>query len=111
MDNLAKNKERKFTAGLNRRYKLIAHIPTPAMDDDDWLKITYTFTRNMPKNIKDEAETAKALQGITSKETQLSVLSVVKNPKEELEKIDIEEGLSEYPLYEERTADDNPGTE
>ena len=102
MDNLANAKERKFTAGLQKRYKLIAHTPLPNMAEDDWLGISYKFTRNVPKNVKEEAEVARALQGITSRETQLSVLSVVHDPKAELEKIDSEEGLSDYPMYEDR---------
>lgn len=102
MDNLANVKERKFTAGLQKRYKLIAHTPLPNMADDDWMKISYTFTRNLPKNVKEEAETARALQGITSRETQLALLSVVKDPKAEIEKIEEEDGLNDYYYSEER---------
>lgn len=97
MDNLASAKERKFSAGLSRRYKLIAHVPIPKMAEDDWLGVTYRFTRNLPKNIKDEAETARALQGITSRETQLSILSIVKDAQKEIERIDAEEGLGDIP--------------
>lgn len=103
MSNLAKTKERKFQAGLNTRYRLISNVPTSKLSDTDWLKINYIFTRNLPSNVKEEAETAQALAGITSKETQLSVISIVQNPKEELNRIDNEEGLGE-PFYEERTS-------
>ena len=40
----------------------------------------YRFTRNTPRNISDEAKTAKLLEGVVPKETQLSVLSIVDNP-------------------------------
>lgn len=102
MSNLAKTKERKFQQGLNTRYRLIANVPTSRMNEDDWLKLNFTFSRNLPSNIKEEAETAQSLAGITSKETQLSVISIVSNPKEELQRIEEEEGLGE-PYFEERT--------
>lgn len=91
MSNLAKTKERKFTSGMNRRYKMIAHNPASKMHEDDWLKIKYTFTRNFPANLLEESQIAGNLSGITSRETQLSVLSCVDNIKGELEKIEEEE--------------------
>ena len=45
----------------------------------------------MPKNLKNEAETAQALEGIVSKETQLSTLSIVEDASEEIKKIKKEE--------------------
>ena len=86
MSNLAKTKERKFIAGLNKRYKLISNIPSSKIKADEWTKIKYTFTRNTPKNLLEEAQIAQNLSGITSEETQLSVLSIVDNVKEEIEK-------------------------
>lgn len=91
MSNLAKTKERKFTSGMNRRYKMIAHNPASKMREDDWLKIKYTFTRNFPANLLEESQIAGNLAGITSRDTQLSVLSCVDNTKTELEKIEAEE--------------------
>ena len=44
----------------------------------------------MPRNIQDEAETAQKLEGLVSKEKQLSTLSIVDNPKEEIEKMEEE---------------------
>lgn len=85
MLNMAAAKERKFTSGMNRRYKLIANIPTSGIGQDEWMSIKYKFTRNMPANILEETEIAQGLSGIVSDETQLSVLSIVDNVKEELE--------------------------
>lgn len=85
MNNLAKTKERKFIAGMNKRYKMIANVPTSKMGADDWLKLKFKFTRNMPKNILEEAQIAQQLSGITSEETQLSVLSIIDSPKDEME--------------------------
>ncbi len=85
MDNLARTKERKFTAGLNRRYKIIANYPGSPLSDDDWVKIRYKFTRNVPSNLLEETEIARNLSGIVSEETQVNVLSIVDNAKDEIE--------------------------
>lgn len=98
MGDLAKTKERKFVGSLNRRYKMIANIPNSKLGTDDWMKIKFTFTRNMPKNILEEAQVAQALSGITSEKTQLSVLSVVDNPQEEIKAKQEESGSIDMPL-------------
>lgn len=107
MNNLAQMKERKFTAGFNKRYKLVFSNPILQMAKDDWLKLSYQFTRNYPVNLADEADTAGKLSGITSKRTQLSVISAVKSVDDELEQIQNEQDLSavniEFPT--ERTAE------
>mgnify|MGYP004620523419 FL=1 len=87
MSNLGKTEERKFTSGMNRRYKLIFSNPVSGMKKDDWIKIEYQFTRNFPANLLEESEIAGNLSGITSQETQLKVISVVNNVKEEMERI------------------------
>lgn len=96
MRNLAKTKERKFTAGLNLRYKLIFSNPVSGMNKDDWMKLKFTFTPNYPANLADEAEIAEKLSGVTSKETQLSVLSVVEDVDSELAKIEKEKDAAGY---------------
>lgn len=96
MRNLAKTKERKFTAGLNLRYKLIFSNPVSGMNKDDWMKLKFTFTPNYPANLADEAEIAEKLSGVTSKETQLSVLSVVEDVDGELERIEKENDSAGY---------------
>lgn len=108
MNNLAQMKERKFTAGFSKRYKLVFSNPILQMAKDDWLKLSYQFTRNYPVNLADEADTAGKLSGITSKRTQLSVISAVKSVDDELEQIQNEQDLSainiEFPT--ERTAEE-----
>ena len=91
MCNLRKTKERKFTSGMNRRYKLIFSNPGNAMKKDDWVKLHYKFTPNVPANLLEESQIAQNLSGVVSQETQLGVLSVVDNPKTEIERIDKEE--------------------
>ncbi|WP_416149417.1 phage portal protein [Salipaludibacillus sp. HK11] len=88
MKNLAVMKERKFKSGMNRRFKMVFNLTTnmEASKKDEWIHLNYKFTRNIPRNIADEAETAGKLQGIVSEETQLGVLSMVENIKEEMER-------------------------
>lgn len=85
MSNLAKTKERKFTAGMQRRYKVIFSNPLSGMRADDWAKLSFQFTQNFPANLLEESQIAGNLAGITSQQTQLKVLSIVDNVKQEME--------------------------
>lgn len=100
MENLSLMKERKFNAGMIRRFKMMFNIPTNfRVDKESYLDIDYVFTRNIPNNIVEEAETAEKLAGITSKRTQLSVLSVVDNVQDELDTIDEERSEQEINSF------------
>lgn len=91
MSNLGKTKERKFTSGMNRRYRLIFSNPVSGMKKDDWVKLHYKFTPNFPANTLEESEIAGNLEGIVSRETQLGTLSIVDNVPGELERIKSEQ--------------------
>lgn len=91
MSNLALSFQRKFQSSLNSRYKLFCELSTNVSNKDAWKDIEYTFTRNEPKDIKEQAETANILKGITSEETALSVISVIPDVQAEMEKIKKEE--------------------
>lgn len=85
MSDLAMTKERKFRKGLSRRWRLVlGYAGTTGVDPDAWMRIRPTFTRNVPANLLEESQIAQNLAGITSAETQLSVLSCVDSPAEEL---------------------------
>ncbi len=87
MSNLAKTKERKFTAGMNRRYMLLFGHPASKVPADAWVQLNYRFTPNFPSNLLEEVQIAAQMEGITSQETQLKVISAVDNVQEEQEKI------------------------
>lgn len=89
MRNLAANKERKLTQALRHFYGIIFGAGTLGIGNaDEAIKsLTFQFTRNMPSNLVDEAATAKSLEGIVSKETVLKTLSIVDDPKAEMERI------------------------
>lgn len=95
MSNLAKTKERKFTSGMNRRYKLMFSHPASKAPAEAWMDLEYRFTPNIPANILEEAQIAAQMEGITSHETQLKVLSIVDNVENELDKIKEENKAAE----------------
>jgi SPP1 family phage portal protein len=90
MSNLAKTMDEKIKKSQSKRYKLFCTLTTNCSDKDAWKGIEYTTTRNVPRNLSEEAQTAAALEGQVSKETQLSVLSIVDDPKAEIKKMEKE---------------------
>lgn len=101
MSNLAKTKERKFTSGMNRRYRLLFSHPVSKVPKDAWVQLHYKFTLNIPANLLEETEIAKNMEGITSHERQLTVISAVDNVQEELKKIE-EENNNNQPSIVDR---------
>lgn len=93
--NLAKTLDRKTSKSLRKRYKLWASLPTNTADPNAYKDITFVFSRNVPKNTQEEAQTAASLSGIVSHKTQLSMLSAVPDADAELERIE-EEKQAEY---------------
>lgn len=98
--NMGKTKERKFTSGMNRRYKILFSSPLAKVPKDAWVQLHYKFTPNIPKNLKEETEIAKNMEGITSHETQLSVISAVENVQDELDKIEEENKPDEETIVD-----------
>lgn len=96
MSNLAKAKERKFTAAMDRRYKLLFSNPVSGMRPDAWLDVGYRFTQNMPTNLTDEAQAVSQLTGVVSRRTQLSLLSAIDDVDDELAEIEKEADEESY---------------
>lgn len=87
-------KERMFKKALRNRYRLINNIMTIAREGEFNVNdITITFTPNLPKSIKDEIEAFVKLGGELSDETKLSLLSIVENVTEEMDRIKAESPL------------------
>ena len=108
MKNLSGMKERKFTKGLNNLFKCFTALPTnvPASDKDSWVEVEYRFIRNIPRNIQDEAETARNLEGVVSKELQLSTLSIVDDVQTEIERMEAERELPDYDYQKSEEGDE-----
>ncbi len=103
MSNLAITKERKFRRGLSRRWRLLCGYAGNNLAEDAWTGIRATFTRNLPNNLLEESQVAGNLSGITSEETQLSVLSCVDNAKAEMKRKADEQEVSASALVPVRT--------
>ncbi|MBR0085654.1 MAG: phage portal protein [Lachnospiraceae bacterium] len=109
MSNLALAFDRKIEKSLRKRYKIWSSLSTNTTDKDMWQEIDIRFTRNLPKNLKEEAEVASQLGGVVSKETQLSVMpSIVPDVSVELERLDEEkkESAALTGMFAEEVTDD-----
>lgn len=102
MSNMFQNKKRKFQSGMNRRYKLLFSHPASKVPKDAWVQLHYVFTPNFPANLLEEAQIAAQMDGIVSTQTQLSVLSVVDNVQDEIERIEEENKAAEKTVVERR---------
>lgn len=87
MSNLAESFDGKVEKSIRKRLKLFCTLSTNTTNPGAYEDVEITFTRNVPKNLLEEAQTAAQLSGIVSHETQLKGLSIVDNAKAELEKI------------------------
>lgn len=87
MDDLANTLDRKVTKSMSKRYKIFCTMKTNSQDPDAWKGIHYKTFRNIPKNMSEEAQTARNLESVVSKKTQFKVLSIVDNPEEEIEQM------------------------
>lgn len=92
MKNRASNKERKFVHSLRHLYQIIFSVGTvlPDSSKNKWQDLSFQFTRNMPANIADEVNSAVNASGIVSKETALSLLSFIDDPKSEINRMEKE---------------------
>ena len=107
MSNLAEVKKRKFERSLNDRYRILFSTPLTPSLANGWASIRYKFTLNYPANLSEEVDIASKMTGITSKETQLSTISVIDNVHDEMDRIEAEEEAELGGGYElMRTADE-----
>lgn len=95
MSNLALGFDRKIEKSLRKRYKIFCSLQTNVSNQDAWREVEIRTSRNLPKNLLEEAQTAAQLSGMVSQETQLSVLSIVPDVKEEMERIQKEQAASD----------------
>lgn len=86
-------KEGLFRKGLRRRYKLVGQIMSinRELDKDAIQDLTFTFTRNIPKSVKDEMDMYLQAGGQISQQSLMSLVSFIDNPQQEMERIENEE--------------------
>lgn len=81
-------KETFIKKGFRKRYKLLSNILSIASEGAlDINNITYTFTPNAPKSLRDEIDMFTKLGGELSDLTKLSLISVIDDPQAELNRI------------------------
>ena len=66
------------------------------------INVTYKFSQNYPANVLEETQIAQNLEGVVSKDTQLSSLSIVEDVQEEKEKIKQEDETSKESIVDKR---------
>jgi SPP1 family phage portal protein len=87
LETKAKYFERKHEAAMAYLFKVIASAWKKRSILLDYTQLDFKYTRNVPVNTLDEAQTATALKGIVSDETMLGTLSVVTDVEEEMQRI------------------------
>lgn len=117
MRNMAANKERKFRQALRELYRIVFSVDTVIHDAEAWQMLNFTFKRNLPDNITEAVENAQNLSGIVSKETQLSILPFVDDPKAEIARMDkekqeaVKQALKYSPAATDQDKSDGNGEE
>ena len=101
---------------MRKRYKLFCTLSTNVADKEAYNEIEFTTSRNLPRNILEESQTAKNLEGVVSKETQLKTLSIVNNVKDEIERMNKEQEeqekrMDQYSFADPAINDDKGQTE
>lgn len=89
MSNLAAGDWRLDQSSMKRFWRLVFSNPVNTVDDEAWRNIVFTHYLNYPDAITDSTDIAIKLNGLISKETQLSILpaEIVPDVTEELERI------------------------
>ena len=97
--------ERKFTAALRQQYKILTTAWAKKGINIDYTNIFFTFKRNFPLNLLDEADSSLKLKGLISEQTRLGLLSFVDDVDYELELmrqenenlVDLDDDLGDEP--------------
>lgn len=89
LENKCVTMERKMTTALRYQFKILcsAWSKKGICSSEDYLKIKFQFTRNLPVNITEDAQATANLQGRVSERTRLSLLPFVTNVDQELEEM------------------------
>lgn len=77
--------ERKFTAALRQQYQILTTAWSKKGIEIDYTNIFFTFKRNFPLNLLDEADSTSKLKGLISEQTRLGLLSFVDDVEYELQ--------------------------
>lgn len=87
LENKCITLERKVTAALRHQFRVLCTAWAKKGINVDYTDIHFEFKRNLPVNVKDEAETTTLLRGQVSERTRLGQLSFVGNIDGEMEEM------------------------
>ena len=91
LENSCKITERKFKRSLRRQYRIVTDYWREFKGADiDANALTFTFTRNFPRDIKSEAETLQLLLGTVSTKTAFGQMSFIDDAEDEIARIEME---------------------
>jgi SPP1 family phage portal protein len=96
LENKTAKKERAFKKALQRRLKLICNINSVMGTDYDYRSINMKFTRNIPQNLSEIADTVNKLGDLYSDKTKMQMLPVDVDyeQEEEQKKLEAEQNYS-----------------
>jgi len=94
LENKTLNFERKFKSFLREFYRTFLSFKG-FMQTYDYLDLVFSFTRNVPVNISEEADLLVKLDGKISNETRLGLVSFIDNPLDEISKMEEGDEIAE----------------
>jgi SPP1 family phage portal protein len=85
LENKCKQKERKFDYASKEQFRVINNVWRKLQINYNIDTLELEFKRNLPRDLKYEAETTQILKGNVSEETRLNLLTFIDNPEREIE--------------------------
>lgn len=106
MSNLASGDWRLDNSAMKQFWKLVFSNPVNTMSDEAWTTLKFTHYLNYPDDVMDSADVAIKLNGIVSKQTQLSILppSIVSDVDAEIEQIEKEQSEAQAKALKQAAA-------
>lgn len=86
LEMITKTKERYYKAGLRKRIRLFNHYSAIKGQELDPNLVHPIFSRSLPQNLPELAQTIQALRGLISDETLIAQIPFVTDPAAESEK-------------------------
>ena len=105
MENRAGIIEGEMKKALQRRVEIICGIASLKLGEEIFRDITINFKRNIPEDLTATINMVNTLKGTVSDDTLLSMLPMVNNPEEEIEKVQKQKSAN-MALYNFTTGED-----
>ena len=99
LENKCITMERKFISALRYQFKVLfsAWSKLHGLKNEDYLKVYYSFKRNLPDNLLEEAQVQMQLKGLVSEKTRLGLFSQVDDVQFEIDEMKKEmQEMDEY---------------